>query len=615
MSITLADAIVRILPDDSALGPGFAKAQGQVEGWAGKLSAGVIGVTKTAVAGLFGLGAAGLAAGAGLVSLGSDAEEMQGKFNVVFANTGGQVTAQLDEFAGAVGRSKFELREMASAFGDTLKPMGFTEQAAADMSVGLTQLATDLGSFNNMPMDEALRRLQGTLIGSHENALAFGVIINENTLKAKLAEMGLDNLTGAALEQAKVQARMALLMEGTTDAQGDAERTAGSWANQMRGLIATLKDTGTEIGLKLLPVVTPLLKRFGEWAKDVLPSLVTALADKLIPTLQRVTDAIMLMTSGDVRGGLESLFGKETTDKIMHWLGVVGDVIDRVVTFVQEHGPALKAALLAVAVAFGVVAVAAAIGAVIAALTNPIVLVVAAIAALAFAWENDWLGIKTVVTGAVDVLKVVLNELWEVVEAVFKWITDAIQDGLEFWRTLFGAFGKLLSGDFQGFFNGLKDAWSQYFQWLSNFISNLAGIFSPKLGELARNMIDGLVNGIRRFGGNIKDALQGVIDAAILAIKRRLGIASPSRVMASLIGEPMAAGVGTGFQNQMRLETAGINGSLMGAVNAMGGMTYSPTVSIDARGSGMSENGLRRMVQDELKRSGREADMLRRSGR
>ena len=31
-----------------------------------------------------------------------------------------------------------------------------------------------------MPMDEALRRLQGTLIGSHENALAFGVVINEN---------------------------------------------------------------------------------------------------------------------------------------------------------------------------------------------------------------------------------------------------------------------------------------------------------------------------------------------------------------------------------------------------------------------------------------------------
>ena len=192
MSITLADAIIRILPDDTEMGPGFQKAKASAQSFATDLSGKVVAATKVAVGGIIALGAGAVAAGANFVRLGSDAEEMLGKFNVVFATTGGQVTDELTTFSDAVGRSKFELMEMASTFGDTLKPMGFTEQAAADMSVQLSMLATDLGSFNNMPMDEAMRRLQGTLIGSHENALAFGVIINENTLAAKLAANGWD---------------------------------------------------------------------------------------------------------------------------------------------------------------------------------------------------------------------------------------------------------------------------------------------------------------------------------------------------------------------------------------------------------------------------------------
>ena len=88
----------------------------------------------------------------------------------------------------------------------------------------MTQLATDLGSFN-MPMDEALQRLQGTLIGSHENALAFGDHQRKHAW-AELTRMR-DKLTGAELKQAS-QARINLLIAGTTDAQGDAiARRAG----------------------------------------------------------------------------------------------------------------------------------------------------------------------------------------------------------------------------------------------------------------------------------------------------------------------------------------------------------------------------------------------------
>jgi hypothetical protein len=62
-------------------------------------------------------------------------------------------------------------------------------------------------------------------------------------------------------------------MAGTTDAQGDATRTAGSWANQMRALKSTLSEAATTIGTELLPFVTPLLQTIVEIATTALPPL------------------------------------------------------------------------------------------------------------------------------------------------------------------------------------------------------------------------------------------------------------------------------------------------------------------------------------------------------
>jgi uncharacterized spore protein YtfJ len=201
----------------------------------------------------FGLTVPLLAMGGAMVKTASDAAEMQSKFDTVFKTVGGDVTRSLGNFASAANRSRFELMGMASELGDIIKPMGFSEAVAGDMAVTLTKLAVDLGSFNNMPMGEALTRLRGALIGAHENVATFGVIINENTLKQELARMGADKFTGSLKEQAKVQARMNLIMAQTTDAQNDAVRTSGGFANQLEGLKNSIKDLGIQIGNMLLP--------------------------------------------------------------------------------------------------------------------------------------------------------------------------------------------------------------------------------------------------------------------------------------------------------------------------------------------------------------------------
>jgi hypothetical protein len=58
----------------------------------------------------------------------------------------------------------------------------------------------------------------------------------------------------------KVELRYQYIMAHTTKAQGDAARTADGFANSSRALKDNLKDLGTSIGQKLLPVAGALIK-------------------------------------------------------------------------------------------------------------------------------------------------------------------------------------------------------------------------------------------------------------------------------------------------------------------------------------------------------------------
>ena len=195
-------------------------------------------------------------AGARLVSFGSHVEEMQAKSSVVFGQFAQSVRSELAEFGDAVGRSVFELEEMASSIQDTFVPMGFARGEAADLSVQLTKLATDVASFNNASDAETMRAFQSALVGNHETVRRFGVVITEATIQQELMRMGINKLSTEATNQEKVQARLNILLRGTTDAQGDAARTSTSFANEVKGLMGELQNLGISVIIPLLPTLS-----------------------------------------------------------------------------------------------------------------------------------------------------------------------------------------------------------------------------------------------------------------------------------------------------------------------------------------------------------------------
>jgi len=240
-------------------------------------------------------------AGAAAIKFASDAEEVQSKFNVVFGDMADTANQWAENFAASVGRAKTDVKSWMASLQDTFVPLGFARDQAAEMSKTLTQLAVDVASFNNAADADVIRDFQSAIVGNHETVRKYGIILTEETLKQEAYASGIAKAGEELTEQQKILTRFRLILKGTTDAHGDAIRTADSFANQMKALKSILKDAGETIGKILLPYARQLvgmLKNIIAWFQTLSPA-----AQRTIVVLGGIAAAI---------GPLLMLFGTMT---------------------------------------------------------------------------------------------------------------------------------------------------------------------------------------------------------------------------------------------------------------------------------------------------------------
>jgi len=228
-----------------------------------------LGVGLAAAAG----GRAAFSLGTDLLSQASDAEEAQSKFDVVFRGVTEEATDAVQRIADETGRSRFALTDFFSTLQDTFVPLGFARDEALELSETLVQLGVDLGSFNNRADAEVIKALQSAIVGNTETLRQFGVVITQETLNQELLAQGIEGGVKAATEAEKAYARVAITLRSTTDAQGDAARTAESFENRVKRLQAAFEEVRVELGGQLIELVNELVTDLG--GLDEIVDLVT----------------------------------------------------------------------------------------------------------------------------------------------------------------------------------------------------------------------------------------------------------------------------------------------------------------------------------------------------
>src|SRR3990167_151918 len=166
------------------------------------------------------------------IMAGSDAEETRSKFLTVFKDMSGSVQTWSDSVANSMGLTKTAALGMLASTQDLLVPMGLARDQAAGLSQNVLKLAGDMGSFNNVDAADVLNDINSALVGESEPMKKYGVLVSAAAVEAKALEMGLIGQGEELTNTARAMATMQIIMESTTDAQGDLERTQDSFANK-----------------------------------------------------------------------------------------------------------------------------------------------------------------------------------------------------------------------------------------------------------------------------------------------------------------------------------------------------------------------------------------------
>lgn len=272
------------------------------------------GFKKAALIGVGGLATAAvgvLKVSMDSVEAASNLEESTNKVDQIFGKAADSIFRFSSTTADALGQSNNEARSAAATFGIFGKAADLNDRQAAKFSKRMVTLASDLASFNNTEPDQAVEALGAALRGESEPIRAYGVMLDEATLKAEalalgilkpvkdqskifayqtritdlqksynetVAEHGKDSLEALKVEASLGTARTALqkategtlppltqqqkllaaqsqIFKQTEVAQGDFARTSDGLANQQRRMAARFEDTKAALGKGLLPIM------------------------------------------------------------------------------------------------------------------------------------------------------------------------------------------------------------------------------------------------------------------------------------------------------------------------------------------------------------------------
>ena len=195
-----------------------------------------------------------------LANMAGDAQEQMSKAEVVFGVSTDAVLKFAQDTADATGRSRFSLVEMTASVQDILVPMGMLRHEAANLSQDIVKTAIDVASFNNVTEAHAMRDFNSALVGNHETVRKYGIVISEARMQQVALDQGIIKTGETLTDQQKIFARLAIIQMDSSDAMGDAERTADSYANVMKALGAEFEETAIILGQKLMPVVKGFAK-------------------------------------------------------------------------------------------------------------------------------------------------------------------------------------------------------------------------------------------------------------------------------------------------------------------------------------------------------------------
>lgn len=626
-------------------------------------------LARVGVAAFAGLAAAGTAVvGTGL-KIAADMEQADIAFTTMLGS-GEKAKAFLDELKKFAAQTPFEFPELQKA-ASSLIAAGFEASKVIPIMTTLGNVTSGMGTGS-----EGVQRATVAL----QQMSAAGKITGEDLNQLRDAGVPVFDLltaaTGRTKEEIAAMAQSGKLGRGEMEALFKAletgkglERFNGLMEKQSQsllGLLSSLKDNvGQALAGMMAPVVDSLKGQLPAITKvigDALGTIgpdITTLATGLISALSSILPSLVPIL-GAVAGALGEVF-----KTIAPAVATILPSFLRIITALLPILPSLAKIFVALAPGLAIVAelfaqiveaippaALTAIAAALLLLFSQVAAGIAIVAGLALAakfvisnWDKIagffiamWEQVKAVFNAGVEFVRGLIDNWFRILLAI---ATGGLSEIIGFFVRHWDKIKELVSGAVAavvGFIVALPGraiaglvvgvpAIIGFFKELPGKIIGAFGDATKLLFNVGKDIIRGLVNGIKSLPGAVGDALKGVAGGAVKGVKGLLGIGSPSKVFAE-IGSNVVKGFVLGVEGGRSDISRAF--SVLDPSDALAPTVVGSTLA-DAGGSSapgvLSESQLRAIIRDELditmvmdhqkvaQISGRELDQRRKARR
>ncbi len=497
--------VYEVEADDSKIGKQLDDTGKKIEkhssGWAGaaKGTAKAIGTAFTATA--VAVTGAVVSFSKKGIELASDLSEVQNVVDTTFGKSSKTIDKFAKDAATAYGLSELQAKQFSSTIGAMTKSMGLSQDEVTKMSIGLTGLAGDMGSFYNLAPEEAFEKLRSGISGETEPLKQLGINMSQANLEAFALKEGINKSWNEMTQAEQATLRYNYIMAATKDAQGDFAKTSGSLANQQKIAKMQFDSLAAEMGGILLPVVTKAMQSFNDLMKNntglkdglkLLFESIAKIAETALPVLidafNKFMPLVVQLASG-ILPPLVQLFSAilpviiEIAQAVLPVIvELFGAIVPILVQLIESILPPLLSILQAVMPILELV------GQLLMPILQLVTSLIGPILELVSALIGPLLSaLKPVIEIISKVLTPVINALKTVFSEVFGFIIRQVQGSAE-------TLGKIV-GSIVGFFKGFAEVFRSIWNGVSSFFK---GIWEGIVNAF-KTPVNWIIDGINKF--------------------------------------------------------------------------------------------------------------------
>lgn len=483
-------------------------------------------------------------------SQGMELEQNLGGTEAVFGDYANNLQETAKTAYKNMGLSASEYMATANKMGSLFQGSGMSQVRSLELTTEAMQRASDVASVMGISQEMAMESIAGAAKGNFTMMDNLGVAMNATTIKAYALEKGINFDWNTASNAEKAEIAMKMFMDRTSQYSGNfakesTETLSGaigmvqaSWKDLLANLalgenvgqsLSNLISSGVAVLNNIIPMVVNIITEIPGAIMEAWPTIVSSFQQMGADIVSNIAGGTEMNMGEMLDKGIEVITGFTNTlfENLPQLITMAGEMISTLAGAIMENLPTII--------------------------------------------EKGVLLIAKIAEGFIQNLPAIVAALLQMFNSIQMSIISHLPEMIEGGLKLIG---KLVAGIIRAIPEVIR-AMVQIHDTIKNSMKNV------DWAELGKNIIRGIINGIKALASEVAGALKDVVNQGLQAAKEALGIASPSKVFRDEVGKWIPAGVAVGIQANTQDVTGAIEDMKAQAINASQ-MQISTTYSEEA---------------------------------